>query len=74
MVRLVILPHHEAVKPKEVAMPQRNVPRRAALYGIDVGKNIFHVVGLGKTPCQSRKLGSDATRCCNSSSEPRRRL
>jgi transposase len=47
MVRLVLLPHHEAVKPKEVAMPQRNVPRPAAVYGIDIGKNIFHVVALG---------------------------
>src|SRR5690606_17950218 len=47
MVRLVLLPHHEAVKPKEVAMPQRNVPRPAAVYGIDLGKNIFHVVALG---------------------------
>ena len=28
-------------------MPQRNVPRPAAVYGIDIGKNIFHVVALG---------------------------
>ncbi|MDW9924850.1 hypothetical protein GOB36_31015 [Sinorhizobium meliloti] len=28
-------------------MSQRNVPRPAAVYGIDIGKNIFHVVGLG---------------------------
>ncbi len=27
-------------------MPQRNVPRPAAAYGIDIGKNIFHVVAL----------------------------
>ncbi|WP_246753562.1 IS110 family transposase [Agrobacterium sp. OT33] len=27
-------------------MPQRNMPRPAAAYGIDIGKNIFHVVGL----------------------------
>lgn len=47
MVRLVLLPHHEAAKPKEVAMPKRNVPRPAAVYGIDIGKNIFHVVALG---------------------------
>jgi transposase len=47
MVRLVLLPHYEEVKPKEVAMPQRNVPRPAAVYGIVIGKNIFHVVALG---------------------------
>src|SRR4051812_477047 len=35
----------QVAKPKEVAMPQRNVPRPAAVYGIDIGKNIFHVVG-----------------------------
>jgi transposase len=28
-------------------MPKRNVPRTAAVYGIDIGKNIFHVVALG---------------------------
>lgn len=28
-------------------MPKRNVPRPAAVYGIDIGKNIFHVVALG---------------------------
>lgn len=27
-------------------MPKRNVPRPAAVYGIDIGKNIFHVVAL----------------------------
>lgn len=37
MVRLALLPHHEAVKPKEVAMPKRNVSRPAAVYGIDIG-------------------------------------
>lgn len=47
MVRPVLPPHHEAAKPKEVAMAQCNTPRAAAVYGIDIGKNIFHVVGLG---------------------------
>jgi transposase len=28
-------------------MSQRNVPRPAAVYGVDIGKNVFHVVGLG---------------------------
>lgn len=27
-------------------MPKRNVPRPAAVYGIDIGKNIFHVLAL----------------------------
>ncbi len=27
-------------------MSTRNAPRPAAVYGIDIGKNIFHVVGL----------------------------
>jgi transposase len=24
----------------------RNAPRNAAVYGVDLGKNLFHVVGL----------------------------
>jgi hypothetical protein len=24
----------------------RNIPREAAVYGMDLGKNVFHVVGL----------------------------
>lgn len=39
---------HEAVKPKAVAMPKRNEPRPAAVYGIDIRTNIFHVVALGR--------------------------
>ncbi|MER9845293.1 hypothetical protein NKJ59_29470 [Mesorhizobium australicum] len=27
-------------------MSPRNAPRPAAVYGIDIGKNVFHVVGL----------------------------
>ena len=46
MVRLVLPPHHEAAKPMEEAMAHRNLPRPAAVYGIDIGKNVFHVVGL----------------------------
>nr|WP_247882131.1 IS110 family transposase [Brucella intermedia] len=56
MVRLVLLQHNEAAKPKEVAMPQRNVPRPAAVYGIDIGKNIFHVVGLGSEGVPVQKV------------------
>ena len=27
-------------------MTQRNKPRNAAVFGIDIGKNVFHVVGV----------------------------
>lgn len=27
-------------------MSPRNAPRRPDVYGVDIGKNIFHVVGL----------------------------
>lgn len=27
-------------------MSPRNTPRPAAVYGVDIGKNFFHVVGL----------------------------
>jgi len=37
-------------------MPQRNVPRPAAVYGIDIGKNIFHVVGLGSDGAPVQKV------------------
>jgi transposase len=37
-------------------MPQRNVPRSAAVYGIDIGKNIFHVVGLGSDGVPVQKV------------------
>lgn len=53
-------------------MPQRNMPRSAAVYGIDIGKNSFHVVGLGSDGVQVQKVRCDATRCCNSLSEQHR--
>jgi transposase len=56
MVRLVLLPHNEVVKPKEIAMPKRNFPRPAAVYGIDIGKNVFHVVGLGSDGVPVQKV------------------
>jgi hypothetical protein len=56
MVRLVLLPRHEAAKPKEVAMSQRNMPRPAAVYGIDIGKNVFQVVGLGSDGVAVQKV------------------
>ncbi|MDW9714510.1 IS110 family transposase [Sinorhizobium meliloti] len=37
-------------------MPKRNVPRLAAVYGIDIGKNIFHVVGLGSDGVPVQKV------------------
>jgi len=37
-------------------MPKRNVPRPAAVYGIDIGKNIFHVVGLGSDGVPVQKV------------------
>lgn len=36
-------------------MPKRNVPRPAAVYGIDIG-NIFHVVGLGSDGVPVQKV------------------
>ncbi len=43
-------------------MKVRNAPRDAAVFGIDVGKNVFHVVGLdaGGTPVQKATFRRDA--------------
>ncbi|MER8963953.1 hypothetical protein [Mesorhizobium sp. M0701] len=42
-------------------MSSRNAPRSAAVYGIDIGKNIFHVVGLdsGGEPIQGTRFRRD---------------
>jgi transposase len=42
-------------------MAHRNLPRPAAVYGIDIGKNIFHVVGLScdGTPVQKVRFRRD---------------
>lgn len=37
-------------------MPQRNMPRSAAVYGIDIGKNFFQVVGLGSDGVPVQKV------------------
>jgi len=37
----------------------RNAPRDASVYGVDLGKNIFHVVGLDK---RKRRLQATAGR------------
>jgi transposase len=37
-------------------MPQSNLRRPAAVYGIDIGKNIFHVVGLGSDGVAVQKV------------------
>ncbi len=54
-------------------MSLRNAPRPAAVYGVDIGKNIFHVVGTDSGGSPSSELASDATRCCSSLREQRRR-
>ncbi len=42
-------------------MAHRNLPRTAAVYGIDIGKNLFHVVGLScdGTPVQKVRFRRD---------------
>ena len=42
-------------------MAHRNLPRPAAVYGIDIGKNVFHVVGLSAdgTPVQKVRFRRD---------------
>ena len=42
-------------------MSTRNAPRPAAVYGIDIGKNVFHVVGLdsGGEPVQRVRFRRD---------------
>ncbi|MCP1768857.1 hypothetical protein M2202_009824 [Bradyrhizobium japonicum] len=42
-------------------MAHRNLPRPAAVYGIDIGKNLFHVVGLScdGTPVQKVRFRRD---------------
>ncbi|TIU05020.1 MAG: IS110 family transposase, partial [Mesorhizobium sp.] len=42
-------------------MSLRNAPRPAAIYGIDIGKNVFHVVGLdsGGEPVQRARFRRD---------------
>src|SRR4051794_35431830 len=39
-------PHPEASDREEELNMIRNAPRDAAAYGVDLGKNLFHVVGL----------------------------
>ncbi|BCG76188.1 hypothetical protein MesoLj113a_73460 [Mesorhizobium sp. 113-1-2] len=43
-------------------MSPRNAPRPAAVYGVDIGKNIFHVVGLdsGGEPIQRARFRRDS--------------
>lgn len=37
-------------------MTARNMPRHAAVFGIDIGKNVFHVVGLDDTGRPSQRV------------------
>lgn len=47
MVRPVSPPHSiEASCEEETSITQRNKPCDTAVFGIDIGKNTFHVVGL----------------------------
>ncbi len=43
-------------------MSPRNAPRPAAVSGGDIGKNIFHVVGLDSDGEPSSEFASDAIR------------
>ena len=38
-------------------MKQRNKPRPAAVFGVDIGKNIFHVVGVDTTGRPAYRAG-----------------
>ena len=55
---------------REVAIPESHVTRLTAVYGIDIGKNIFHVVGLEETALLSKKFVSGAKRCCCKTDAP----
>lgn len=45
----------------------RHMPRPAAVFGIDIGKNVFHVVGLDELVGRYSAYDAGATRCCSSS-------
>ena len=51
-------------------MKQRNKPKPAAVFGVDIGKNIFHVVGVDTAGQPVQKVRSSATRSCSSSNVP----
>jgi transposase len=36
-------------------MVDRNTPREAAVFGVDIGKNLFHVVGLDATGAPAQR-------------------
>jgi len=63
MVRLVLPPHiRETNKKGRIVMSVRNKPREAAVFGVDIGKNVFHVVGLdpaGHYPIQKATFRRD---------------
>ena len=45
----------------------RNAPRDAAVYGVDLGKNLFHVVGLDSSGAVVQRVKfSGVTRCLRS--------
>ena len=53
-------------------MKQRNKPRPAAVFGVDIGKNIFHVVGVDTTgqPVQKVRFRRDTLLQFFESAEP----
>lgn len=61
MVRPVLTAYYSSVKQRRLECPIRNAPRPAAIYGIDIGKNVFHVVGLdsGGEPVQRARFRRD---------------
>ncbi len=48
-------------------MGMRNQPRPANVFGIDIGKNIFHVSGSTQPASRFKRRPSDAKRSCSSS-------
>ena len=42
----------------------RNKPRGAAVYGVDLGKNLFHIVGLDVTGQVIQKAKFRRRECC----------
>lgn len=48
MVRAACLPDHRANEWEEDLIMIRNQPRDRAMFGVDIGKTVFHVVGLDK--------------------------
>ncbi len=48
-------------------MKEQTRVKSASVFGIDIGKNVFHVVGVDAMGSLSRECGSGVTPCCSSS-------